>query len=506
MVMRPRGQAGEKTGFSCCSLGRLRIHAFGLAIFSVFFLLRCASIQPPDGGPRDESPPALRKVHRSKGGRYLRLRWDEYLSPASQLATVGIWINPPLPFRASIRGKSIRIRIDSLLPPGSCYTVWGGPGIRDFTEGNKLPPMPLWQSCPSESLYIAIPLGQAEGQSPILGELYQGETSYRFISWEGHLRVGALPEGTYQGWAWEDKDGDGKWSLTEPLWFPYEPVGIFSSDTTTQSLTTYTRRGDSIAVLHWRKAPSPWQRWQADTMPPSAPKVQLPDSTHALLLFSEPIVPLQGEALSLTERVLYIPIGRTLVVADSAGWTDTFTLQIGSIDTQAYKVQTFWHTAANAHTPFLYLRWLDSLYAPDTFWVGKKGDSLFVADACFLPGELWLSPLPTDGEVETKLRSSQGDTLFVKLPARKYPMTLPNDSTVAQWRLYGTALYHGGSHTVGLPGDSLWVPAGRYTLVGLGEWRAFWRPVVIEGERPRLVVPPVAPPRELTVGIPTQPK
>ncbi len=104
-------------------------------------------------------PPALRHIRvRQRGATlYLRLRWDEFLSPASELSGRGLWVNPPYPFRARLQGKTMRLRLDSV---AGCLSVWGGPGLKDFTEGNPFSPAPLWTNCPLPR-HCALPSAEA---------------------------------------------------------------------------------------------------------------------------------------------------------------------------------------------------------------------------------------------------------------------------------------------------------------------------------------------------------
>ncbi|MCX8112860.1 MAG: hypothetical protein N3E49_06680 [Bacteroidia bacterium] len=466
-----------------------------------FFASGCASIHPPDGGDMDVDPPALRSVSRLRKGRRLRLRWDEYLSPASQLTGPGLWMNPSLPFRASLRGKKIDIRLDSL-PIEDCVSLWGGPGLKDFTENNPLPPTLLWSSCPVESLFIAVPLQEANDKAVIWADFHRGRHVYRFAGWRKHLYVAGLPPGVYEAWAWEDQDNDGRWSLSEPVWLPQQPLQVPPPDTLSPSEKDGGRTfefGPQEAFLLQSIHLPPWYRWRADTLPPVAPRFQVPDSATILMFFTEPVFLRGGEAFHLSETVLQTKPHNLLIVADSAGYTDTIVANLDKIDTQAYTPRVFWFSAVNARTPYIYLRWIDTMAVLDTFWVGRKGDSLFLADACFLPGEVWLSPLPTEGEVETFLCTSAGDTIPLKLPARKHPVSLPSDSLVVHWRLYGAAPYTGGSVIPALSGELLWLPAGTYSYLGVQQSMPFWRPVEIREGHPRLYALPATSLRTLLV-------
>ncbi|MCX7652785.1 MAG: hypothetical protein N2200_07970 [Bacteroidia bacterium] len=474
----------------------LSLCLFSLLTLGSAIVTGCASIQPPDGGPADYASPTLRKVKVSRNKRHLRLRWNEYLSPTSQLERIGIWVNPYLPLRLSFRGKVVRVWIDSLPSDGQCIFLWGGPGIKDFTEGNPLPPTLLWSTCPEETLFVGIPLLDSKESSLIHGELRRSGDIYHFVAWKSILYVGSLPAGTYTGWAWEDKNPDGKWSIDERIWLPNTEVVIPASDSLLPDTMPANQQVFSPLT---RKFLPEWHPWEADTLPPATPRIQLLDTVSALLYYSEPVYPKGASAFPLSEKILLVPQNGQVIVADSLGLWDTLILQKGQIDTQTYKPAIFWHAQANARTPYLHLRWGDTLFAPDTFWVGKKQDSLYIGRASFLAREVWLEPLPTEGEVESFLHSSRGDTLKIKLPARKHRVVLPVDSLVRKWRIYLPTRYGSGSYIEAPGGDTLWLPAGTYEMIGLSHDDAFWRPVEIQRDFPVLRMPPAITRRSLRV-------
>lgn len=443
-----------------------------LIIVGAFLLWEgCAYIQPPDGGPPDREAPQLRRVRILRGGKVFILRWNEYLAPASELSAIGLWFNPPLPFQARLRGKVIRLRLDTFPSLQVCPTLWGGPGIKDFTENNPLPPTLLWQSCPTETLSIQVPLAESKTDATIWLHLYCGDDiAYRFLSWQGEIKAHGLSPGFYTGWAWEDADRDGQWSIQEIVWFPPSKVFQLPADT-----------------LY------PWVKYRVDTFPPAAPKVMLYDSLRALLFFPEPVWVQSGPATPLSETVLLVEAGDSIVVSDSAGSRQGFRFKLGEIDTQAYRSSVYWHASINAQTPLLYLRWIDTLTVRDTFWIARQGEKIFTADACILPGEIWLSPLPTDGEVETHFRTSREETISVKLPARKVPFPLPQDSVAACWRIYFTPLHRSGNFIEGAPGDTVWLPPSAYGKIGILQKDGFWQPVAIERGKPYLAIPPAYP-------------
>ncbi|MCS7161744.1 MAG: hypothetical protein NZ958_00235 [Bacteroidia bacterium] len=424
----------------------------------------CASVQAPTGGPPDLQPPHLRRIQvRQKGSTlYLTLVWDEYLSLSSTLTPTGVWTNPSFPMTTKLRGKKVLVRLDSLAP-GSCVAVWAGQGIKDFTENNPIPPQLVWKSCIDtlDTLEVRLPLaGAAEVKEPIWGEVYTETLSYRFMGWKGALYCRGLPPGTYSGWAWVDIDGSGNWSLHEPVYLPAVPLSWPTSDTL-----------------------RPWHAYTVDTVPPRPPSLLIiaPESL-GLFSFAEPIYflsPQPSLRALLTEQALLVRLGDSIEVADSAGNRQKFPLHPTPLDTPAANLRLFWPAALNAVTPWLVLRTVDSLPQRDTFWTAQIEGKWYIGYARLEGREICLSPLPVEGEVEFRF----WDTVRVRLPARKYPLTLPTDSVGWGWRLYGPTLLGGAPYVDAPFGAVLWLPPGRYPARRL-ECKPPCSPVGLKNGRP----------------------
>jgi len=446
-------------------------------------LLGCASIKAPDGGPPDTQPPSLRSLsfHRKGPQLQIRLRWGEFLGPGSQLTPPGLWTNPPYPTRATLHGKILRIQIDSL-PAEACLTLWGGPGLKDFTEGNPLPPTPLWTNCPpAETLHLQYTLSPPPStQNPVWATFCHADTCYRFLAWAGSLSPTLLPPGTYHAWAWEDTDQNGEWAAPEPLWLPDSFVRVLSG------------------VAADSGGPPPWTRWQWDTTGPSLPRPALRDSQWGLFTFAEPVHLIEGPGYALSEYGLCLARGGAFLLADSAGnlRRDTF---YSETDTQALRFVAFWPAQANLASPQLYLTLSKPLPPKDTFWTAP--DTFAIASAYLRGDEVYLDPLPTRQEVPFVLSAEGGDTLRLLLPGQKVRVTLPVDSVggIRQWRLYGPVLLGRPIRAQALAGATVWLPPGTYALIGLGGSSPFWQPIEVRGGRPLLRWPAL---RRLTLQVP----
>lgn len=435
----------------------------------------CASIRAPDGGPPDTQPPALRHatVWQKGSTLYLRLRWEEFLSPASELSGRGLWVNPPHPFRAHLQGKVLHLRIDRV---AGCLTVWGGPGLKDFTEGNPFPPAPLWTNCPpAETLQVPLWLEPPpDGHTPVWIELERDSTPYRFLVGQGSPQVSFLPPGSYHGYAWEDKDNDGRWSLTEPVWLP-ESLVYVSAGT---RLDSFTRPLQT------------WSRWLADTFPPALPRPVIREPGWGVFVFREPVTLLWGQGRQLAEQALLLAAGSPVLLADSAGNTRQDTFQV-SADTQKTGRLVFWPAAANLRFPQHYFTLSHPLPDQDTFWAAT--DTVAAAAAFVRAEEIYLDPLPTWQATPFQVSTPEGDTLQFTVPGQKERVTLPPDTTgrIQRWRLYGPSMLGKPFVAEAAPGETIWLPPGSYTGVGLPIVEPFWQPIQIQQNKPRLQAPPL---------------
>lgn len=112
-----------------------------LGVF-LLFIVGCANIVPPSGGPKDETAPKLISISPADSQLNSRvtelvLRFDEYITLNDP--TTQIQIAPLLPQALEVTAqlRSIKIKIpDSLLEPNTTYRISFGTAIRDLHEGN----------------------------------------------------------------------------------------------------------------------------------------------------------------------------------------------------------------------------------------------------------------------------------------------------------------------------------------------------------------------------------
>lgn len=114
-----------------------------IAAVVFLFIAACATMVPPQGGPRDTTPPVVEECdppNRSKNfepGR-VKITFNEFI----QLSDVPnqVLISPPLKKRPMFqrRGKSVIFEIPDQLRENTTYSIFFGSSVADITENNKI--------------------------------------------------------------------------------------------------------------------------------------------------------------------------------------------------------------------------------------------------------------------------------------------------------------------------------------------------------------------------------
>jgi hypothetical protein len=115
-----------------------------LLFIIALLLFGCASMQKPQGGPRDRTPPKLVKATPANMSRHfaekqIRLEFDEYftLKNQSQEITMTPTMEKTPVFKVS--KKSILVEFKDTLQKNTTYVINFGKSIADVNEGNVLP-------------------------------------------------------------------------------------------------------------------------------------------------------------------------------------------------------------------------------------------------------------------------------------------------------------------------------------------------------------------------------
>ena len=126
--------------FKTYSIFDIRLIAVFISIFSVF---SCASVQKPQGGPRDKTPPKLLSATpenktRNFKAKEIVLNFDEYFKLNNQYQEISISPVQEKQPEYRIRQKSLVISLKDSLQKNTTYVFGFGKAIGDVNENNIL--------------------------------------------------------------------------------------------------------------------------------------------------------------------------------------------------------------------------------------------------------------------------------------------------------------------------------------------------------------------------------
>ncbi len=115
---------------------------FGI-LFVMLFMVSCANIVAPTGGPKDETPPIVKSFEPKNYSsnfkeRKIKITFNEFVLLADQANQIVVSPPPAEEFEYIIRGKSLLINLPKELKDSVTYTIYFGESIKDITEGNTL--------------------------------------------------------------------------------------------------------------------------------------------------------------------------------------------------------------------------------------------------------------------------------------------------------------------------------------------------------------------------------
>jgi len=128
------------------SVDRRRYISGSLGIITVvmLFVLSCAKISAPSGGPRDFDPPVILKSQPEKNtvlfsGNSFSITFDEYV--VLDRITEKFMVSPPLSTKPEVRlkGKTLQVTWEEELADSTTYTFYFQDAIRDNNENNPIP-------------------------------------------------------------------------------------------------------------------------------------------------------------------------------------------------------------------------------------------------------------------------------------------------------------------------------------------------------------------------------
>lgn len=104
---------------------------------------QCASIQQPQGGPKDSIPPTIieevpENLTRNFNSEKITIEFDEFIKLNNPFKEISVSPDLDQPLNPRIKRKSIEIVLPDSLQENTTYTINFGKAIGDFNEGNPL--------------------------------------------------------------------------------------------------------------------------------------------------------------------------------------------------------------------------------------------------------------------------------------------------------------------------------------------------------------------------------
>lgn len=225
------------------------------ALLFISALLGSCAIRkgPPEGGPRDDTPPKVvseKPISRTLNfaERRIVITFDEYIELSNAFQEVQVTPTPAKAPSLTLSKRSLYIDTAGMqLQPNTTYTIQFGNAIKDINEGNVLQGYKYIFSTGSyiDSLFIEGSLAPADPMQnlekvrlQLYAEgndtgLFKGRPAYTAMAEEGgHFKIDNLPKGTFRLFALEDKNNNYVLDPGERVGFVSDLVALDTSANT----------------------------------------------------------------------------------------------------------------------------------------------------------------------------------------------------------------------------------------------------------------------------------
>ncbi|WP_443937228.1 Ig-like domain-containing domain [Pedobacter sp. MW01-1-1] len=204
-------------------------HLKNLVLASALLLLSsCASMQSPQGGPRDSIPPQILNMTpknrtRNFSAKKITIEFDEYFNIKDETKEFSISPEQETPPLLRKRKKNLEIVFQDSLEKNTTYTLNFGKAIADVNESNTVKNLSYVFSTGAEldSLYISGKVlhsltGEAEKEAlvfilPIERDTLFGKKKasiYTYTDSSGNFKLSNLRRGMYKIYALKESSGD----------------------------------------------------------------------------------------------------------------------------------------------------------------------------------------------------------------------------------------------------------------------------------------------------------
>lgn len=115
----------------------------GLVFLYSLFLISCASVQSPTGGPRDTIQPVIVKeipknLTRNFSGSEIEIEFDEFVKLSNEFTEISVSPAMDIPPVYKAKKEILKLSFEEALQKNTTYTINFGKAIADVNEGNIL--------------------------------------------------------------------------------------------------------------------------------------------------------------------------------------------------------------------------------------------------------------------------------------------------------------------------------------------------------------------------------
>lgn len=201
---------------------------FTLLFLIISLIYSCASIQQPQGGPRDTTPPKVLKMEPKDQttnftAKKVVMEFDEYFKLQNEFKEFSVSPEMPKPPVLKIKGKKLEISFPDSLEKNTTYTLNFGKAIADVNESNPVKNLTyVFSTGPKlDSLSIKGKVTNSLTGEPELDAVAfilplkrdtlfgKGKPSiYTLTDSSGHYSLNNLREDTYKLYVIKEKNGD----------------------------------------------------------------------------------------------------------------------------------------------------------------------------------------------------------------------------------------------------------------------------------------------------------
>lgn len=122
---------------------RINYLIFGMAFWAILLVTACASIQQPQGGPRDTAPPKVlnelpKNLTKNFNSKKIAITFDEFFKLNNEFTEISVSPAQEIPPTFKIKQKTLEIAFKDSLEKNTTYTINFGKAIQDVNENIEL--------------------------------------------------------------------------------------------------------------------------------------------------------------------------------------------------------------------------------------------------------------------------------------------------------------------------------------------------------------------------------